>query len=91
MPPPPDIIPKRLLSHLDQVGGVHWVRGKRSGQLTGVAPPPPAWVVGSEPGREHWGLILAKLVWVRPRDVHFSQDHCYPISYLPQPCNGTNT
>ena len=40
-PPPPDIIPKRLLSHLDQVGGVHWVRGKRSGQLTGVAPPPP--------------------------------------------------
>ena len=41
------------------------------------------WPVGLEPGREHWGLTLAKAVWDTPGDVHFSQDHCYPLILHP--------
>ena len=29
--------------------------------------------------------------WLRPGDIHFSQDHLSPpLSYIPQPCNGPN-
>ena len=38
---------------------------------------------GLEPGRVHWGLTLAKTVWVQPGDVHFSHDYCHPS--IPHP------
>ena len=29
------------------------------------------------------GGTLARSVWVHPGDVHLSQDHCHPLSYIP--------
>ena len=36
----------------------------------------------------HWGFTLARTVWVHLGDIHFSQDHCHPLSYIQQPYNG---
>ena len=52
-----------------------------------VAPPPQNlvttmhWSVGL--GHVLWGVTLARLVWVRPGDVHLSQDLCHLLSYIP--------
>ena len=36
------------------------------------------WPEGCKPGQVYRGFILARLVWVHPGDVHFSQDHFHP-------------
>ena len=42
------------------------------------------WPAGLEPGLEHWGLTLAKTVWVHPHgDVHFSQDYRHDSTLHP--------
>ena len=39
--------------------------------------------VWCEPGPCTGGFTLARLVWVRPGQVHFSQDQCHPLSHIP--------
>ena len=63
---------------------VHRVRGRPR-----VTPPPPElgvcrWPVGCQTDQVEWGFTLARLAWVHPGDVHFSQD---PI---PHTLNGMN-
>ena len=44
---------------------------------------------GAKQTKCNGGLVLARPIWVRPGDVHFSQDHC-PRTLYPIPPYGVN-
>ena len=56
-------------------------RGRPQAAPPGSCRPPLG--VWCEPGPCTRGFTLAGLVWVRPGEVHFSQDQCHPLSHIP--------